>query len=110
MQGDCAAWLSGKNDFFTVEIQVGENGPMLYERNISSLDVEGKGNSLGLPDFGHDGGWEWIEFELPDVELTKPTFFTFRAMTMNVGDFALDSIGYVDSLNIAPCKDKIVVL
>ena len=101
---------TGKNDYFKVEIQVGDNGPMLFEKNVSSASVEGMGNSLGLPDFGHDGGWERIEIELPDVELTKPTFFTFRAMTMNVGDFALDSIGYVDSLNIAPCTDKIVVL
>lgn len=108
----CPISETGKNDFFKVEIQVEDTGSMLFERTISSIDVEAKGNSLGLSDFGHDGGWEWIEVQLPDVPLTKPTYFSFRAMSMNVGDFALDSIGYLDSLKIAPCTstDKIVVL
>lgn len=84
-----------KDDFFTVEVQVNDDGEMLFERTIRSSEVE---------PIGKDSGWIVVEVELPQVPLGEPTYFTFRAMTTNVGDYALDSDGYVDALNISPCK------
>lgn len=101
---------TGNNDFFTVEIQVGgDQGEMLFERTIRSTDVEGFGDATPFNGLGDDGGWELVEIELPPAPLGEPTFFTFRAMATNVGDYALDSGGYIDSLNIGPCKGSIVV-
>jgi hypothetical protein len=85
---------NGKDDFFTVEVQVNNDGDMLFERTIRSSDVEA---------IGKDTEWIVVEVELPQVPVGEPTYFTFRAMTTNVGDYALDSVGYVDALNISPC-------
>ncbi len=101
---------SGNNDFFTVEVQVGDNGKMLFERTISSADIERVAENTVRGSLGDDGGWEFVQIELPDASFQKPIFFTLRAMTTNVGDFALDSVGYIDAINIAPCMGTVINL
>jgi hypothetical protein len=44
-----------------------------------------------------------MEVPLPQVPIGQATFFEFRAMTINVEDLALDSVGYIDAMKIAPC-------
>ena len=85
-------WSLGKNDFFSIEIEL-DDGSKLFEKTISVSDVGDRG----------DSGWEVVEVALPTVPTGKPTHFGFRASTTNVGDFWLDSIGYIDDLKIKLC-------
>jgi hypothetical protein len=83
----------GRDDFFTVEVNV-DGGGMLFEKTISVCDVGDRGNSA----------WEVVEVPLPQVPIGEATYLMFRAMTTNVGHYAMDSVGYIDDMKIAACK------
>jgi hypothetical protein len=82
-----------KDDLFTVEVKVdGDN--MLFNETIRVCDVGDQGISE----------WEVVKIPLPQVPIGQATYFMFRAMTTNVGDYGLDSIGYIDDMKIAACE------
>ena len=79
----------------TVKVAVnGENGPILMNRTIHISDVG---------DFG-DTGWELVNVTLPPTPIGQATYFGFEATVTNVGDYALDSLAYLDAFQIAPCS------
>eukprot|EP00934_Nitzschia_sp_Nitz4_P005261 Nitzschia sp. Nitz4//NODE_657_length_7541_cov_75.275047//1809//2934//NITZ4_additional_000095-RA//-1//CDS//3329532019//5251//frame0 len=100
-------WLpseTGRNDYFTVEIQQDDSaGAMLFNKTIHAADIEGVGDNTGWNGLGDDSGWELVQVPLPTIPLGVRSFFTFRAMTINVNDTLLDSTGYIDTINVGMC-------
>jgi hypothetical protein len=86
----------GKDDRFTVKVQMNNDGPVLYERLFTVA---------GVGDLG-DTGWMVVKVPLPHAKLGDATFFEFQATATNVGDRALDSVGYIDDIKIFDCTPR----
>ncbi len=82
-----------KGDLFTVEFK-GDGDDMLFNETIWGCDIGDQGISE----------WEVVKIPLPQVPIGQATYVMFRAMTTNVGDYGLDSIGYIDDMKIAACE------